>query len=264
MIIETDYTPKLEKLLNSSDEANHHIAFQIMSEIGAPSDLHPIMTNQVSKIFLCIQYGFENIVSERIVYMPDEFLQETIRQILGLTYDIKITYQNLWQLETLTLQEVPPKNHFTFGLEDDATNLEGLQFATQLKKLTILNHEMNENELEVLQYLGNIEYLYLQGISRGVFRMKAIDDWSPIGHLLQLKELHLIENQLSDVSFLPKHLPHLQLLNLQKNDLVDLKHLVNNPAIEHCIIDVRKNPLNMGLVAKQITRLNARNVEVVV
>lgn len=262
MIIEANYIPKLEKLLNSGDETNHLIAFQIMSEIGAPVDLHPAMTDQISKIQLCILYGFKNIIAHRKVYMPDQFLQNTIRQTLALSYDTPISYQHLWRLETLYIDEPPQKNHFTFGLEDDSTNLEGLQFASQLKHLAIVNHEVAENELEAIQHLTNLEILKLHGISQGVFRMKAIQNWKPLAHLLQLKELHLIDSQLDNLAFLPKHLAQLELLNLQRNKLDSLMSLVDNPAIQHCVVDVRRNPLRAEDLDRQIARLKARKVEV--
>ena len=181
MIIEANYIPKLEKLLNSGDETNHLIAFQIMSEIGAPSDLHPAMTNQISKIQLCMQYGFDNIIANRKVYMPDQFLQNMIRQTLALPPDSPVNYQHMWNLGTLNIDEPPQKNHFTFGLEDDSTNLEGLQFASQLKELVIINHEMAENELEAIQHLVSLEVLKLQGVSRGAFRMKSIKKLETFG-----------------------------------------------------------------------------------
>ena len=83
-----------------------------------------------------------------------------------------------------------------------------------------------------------------------------------MAYLLQLKELHLIDDQLEDMSFLPKHLSQLQLLNLQKNKLNDLMALVDNPAIQHCVVDVRNNPLQSEDLNKQIARLNSRKVEV--
>ncbi|OJJ17064.1 hypothetical protein BKI52_30585 [marine bacterium AO1-C] len=262
LIAETEYRPQLERLLNSSDEANHHIAFQIMSKIGVPGDLHKKMTDQVSKIYLCLKYGFRSLILDRKVSMPDEFLQESIRELLDLSYDASITYRHLWQLETLTLEETPPRNHFTFGLEGDATSLEGLQFATQLKRLTILNHEIDENEIGALRHLHSLEHLHLQGISQGAFRMKAVQDWSPISHLSHIKELHLIENQLDRVNFLSKNLPHLQLLNLQKNNIEDLKDLVNNPAVVNCTIDLRNNPLEAEKVKHQIAKLEKRDIEI--
>ena len=262
LIAETEYRPQLERLLNSSDEANHHIAFQIMSKIGVPGDLHKKMTDQVSKIYLCLKYGFRSLILDRKVSMPDEFLQESIRELLDLSYDASITYRHLWQLDTLTLEETPPRNHFTFGLEGDATCLEGLQFATQLKQLTILNHEIDENEIGIIRHLHSLEHLHLQGISQGAFRMKAIQDWSPINQLSNLKELHLIENQLDRINFLSKNLPNLQLLNLQKNNIEDLKDLVNNPAVVNCTIDLRDNPLNYQVVEQQVKTLVDRDVEV--
>ena len=263
LVAETEYRPQLERLLNSSDEANHHIAFQIMSKIGVPRDLHKKMTDQVSKIYLCLKYGFRSLILDRKVTIPDEFLQESIRELLDLSYDASITYRHLWKLDTLTLEETPPRNHFTFGLEGDATNLEGIQFATQLKKLTILNHEIDENEIAPLRHLHSLEYLQLQGISQGAFRMKAIQDWSPISHLNQLKELHLVENQLEQVDFLSKKLPHLQRLNLQKNNIDDLKTLVNNPAVANCTIELQDNPLEITKVKHQIAQLEKRNVTLV-
>lgn len=262
LVAKTEYLPQLESLLNSSDEANHHIAFQIMSKIGVPGDLHKKMTDRVSKIYLCLKYGFRSLILDRRVSMPDEYLQETIRELLNLSYDASITYRHLWQLESLTLEEIPPRNHFTFGLEDDATSLEGLQFATQLKHLTILNHEMDDHEIGAIRHLHNLEYLHLQGISQGVFRMKAIQDWAPISHLSQLKELHIIESQVESVDFLSKNLPKLQLLNLQKNKIHDLTDLVNNPAVVNCTIDLRNNPLDTHQVRYQIERLQKKDVEV--
>ena len=263
LIAETEYRPQLERLLNSNDEANHHIAFQIMSKIGVPGDLHKKMTDQVSKIYLCLKYGFRSLIRDRKVSMPDEFLQESIRELLGLSYDASITYRHLWQLDTLTLEETPPRNHFTFGLEGDATSLEGLQFATQLKKLTILNHEIDENEISVLRHLHNLEYLHLQGMSQGVFRMKAVQDWSPISQLSQLREVHLVENQIDTLGFLSKSLPNLERLNLQKNALEDLRDLVNNPAVVNCTVDLRDNPLEVVKVKSQITQLEERDVELI-
>ena len=264
MIIEAKYIPKLEKLLNSDDEANHIIAFQLMSEGGAPADLHPAMTNQISKIQLCMQYGFRDIIANRRVYLPDEFVQNTVCTALGLPYGSPLHYQDLWSLEKLVIPEPPARNHFTFGLEDDATNLEGLQFATQLKELSITNHEMNEQELAILQQLPTLEVLKLKGISRGIFRMKNIQDWTPLRNLRQLKHLALVDCQLDNVAFLAKNMEQLEFVNLQHNQLTHLLDLIDNPAIRHCTVDVRNNPLATDELPRQIDHLKLRKVEVLV
>ncbi|WP_157558633.1 leucine-rich repeat domain-containing protein [Microscilla marina] len=262
MIIEANYISKIEKLLNSDDEVNHVIAFQIMSEMGAPIDLYPIMTNQTSKMQLCMQYGFRNVIAKRRVYMPDEFVLTTICIELSLPYGTPLRYQDLWRLEKLQIPEYPLRNHFTFGLEDDATCLDGLQFATQLKELSIVNHEMDKSELTVLQHLTNLEILKLKGISLEVFRMKNIQNWKPIGHLLQLKELHLVDCQLEDLAFLPKSMSQLEHLNLQHNHITNLIGLIDNPAIQYCQLDVRNNPLNANDLPWQLECLKMRKVEV--
>ena len=174
------------------------------------------------------------------VHIPDPNLRTVIREALGLDDD-NITRQDLSQLEELG-------NAGGRGI----TNLTGLEFATNLRSLTLWGNRGIDlapiASLERLTYLdaAACEVSDLSALSNLVsllslnLRFNRIVDVSPIANLKNLAALRLSGNWITDVSPLA-NLVQLEYLYLWKNKILDASPLTNLQNLS--VLDIRINPI---------------------
>ena len=90
-------------------------------------------------------------------WMPDAGLREAIRHQLGLNPDETITQHTMTRLTFLDLASVEPH------IAETITNLTGLEYAKNLKELTINSHDSQISDITPLQNLKSLTVLALMG-----------------------------------------------------------------------------------------------------
>nr|WP_246569899.1 leucine-rich repeat domain-containing protein [Lentibacillus saliphilus] len=144
---------------------------------------------------------FSGIVKQPISWVqsvvPDDQLRKAINAELGKPEDYEPTINDL---ESLTALDASATN---------VTNLEGLQYATNLKRLNI--------------------------------SANRISDFGPIAQLTQLEELDAYTSAISDLTFIT-NLNHLTSLNVYNNDIADVSILANLTKLKH--LNVSRNEID--------------------
>jgi len=136
-----------------------------------------------------------------IVSFSDPNLEMSIRDALGIPTGQVIITSDLSDLTVLDISQ------------QGITNLEGLQYAVNLKQITANNNAIAD--LSPIAYLGHLRTLYLSD--------NGISDLSPLMHLKNLKTLYLENNQIVELSALQGI--DLYDLSLGANDIADLSPL---------------------------------------
>ncbi|MGL6106693.1 cell wall-binding repeat-containing protein [Romboutsia sp.] len=137
-----------------------------------------------------------------VVNIPDENLKRGLNSALGQKYGTDITVRQLNSLKKLYLSN------------SNITNLEGLQYCTNLTELDLFNNQI-EN-ISQLSTLGNLTELEIFG--------NKITDISALSELINLTNLQLGGNKVSDVTPL-KELSSLEEINLSYNKVSDITGL---------------------------------------
>ncbi len=232
------------------------------SEVTAPnsdapnSDVTVLNVNQPNSV---TQSRCEN--ESEAVNIPDLNLKTVLQETLGIA-DRPLTCIDLL---TLTKLEAGAK-----GIE----NLEGLQYATNLKSLQLEENKISDisalstltklegltlwknslTSLEPLAKLENLEWLYIGQM--------PLADVSPLYSLSKLEVLHMNRTGVSDLSFLlPSRYPNLRELEVKGNGISDITPLQALGKLENLSLDNNKitdlTPLveNAGLAAGDVVSL---------
>jgi internalin A len=186
--------------------------------------------------------------AETVVSFPDEALEGAVRSTLREWYN-PLTVEKLAGLTILEAQQA--------GI----TNVSGLEFAVNLKKLDLTDNQITDlrplQSLQRLEYLNlkwnnvtnitplkgltNLTYLglennqisdisplsYLTRLTRLNLGVNSIDRLDTLSRLIRLEQLVLYYNDISDVGPLAT-LIRLQVLNLSDNKISDINPLVRN------------------------------------
>ncbi|MBC1419089.1 MucBP domain-containing protein [Listeria fleischmannii] len=177
---------------------------------------------------------------ENIVAIPDSRLEEEIRFALGLfEKPDPITKGKMKQLESLNLNG------------RNITNLEGLQYATNIKSLLVSDNDIRD--ITPLANLTNMFYLnltyneHLEDISSlatmtGLEGFRAgwcqIRDVPDLSGLHKLKTLSLYRNQIQNVDFISPIASNLTTLELMSNEIADVSSLAN---MHNATIQIQNN-----------------------
>ena len=149
-------------------------------------------------------------------WMPDPALREAVREKLKIPDEIPIHLGNMPGLHELRLIEI----------EHDIRSLRGLEYAVNLKFLTIDRSEVSD--LTPLAELENLESLSIV--------RSEVSDLTPLAGLKNLRDLKLRSNRITDLTPLAG-LVNLELLLLTQNQIVDLTPLAG-------LINLRRLQLN--------------------
>ena len=141
--------------------------------------------------------------------IPDANLAEAVREALGLAPGHPFSREDLQDLRRLPLRT------------EGVTDLTGLQHATQLAYLVIINNKISD--LTPLANLNGLEKLYLSH--------NEIRDITPLAKLKELRELDLSHNEIRDITPLAK-LNGLQELYLSDNEISDITPLAKLNGLE--------------------------------
>lgn len=112
----------------------------------------------------------------------------------------------------------------------DYITIRDTQYSTSLTELKLIGMGLTDDEIEPLQYMVNLKYLFLWN--------NQISDLTPLEGLTNLTELRLCGNQITDITPL-SGLINLDTLSLGSNYIIDLMPLANltNPVS----LDLRGN-----------------------
>ena len=144
------------------------------------------------------------------VIIPDPNLEGNLRHPLGGW----VQYITKTQMESLITADMTASR--TLPLDEQITDLTGLEHATNLQSLSIGNHSVSN--LSPIANLTNLTNLTLEN--------NNISDLSPLAALTNLEELTLDENNISDLSPLA-NLTNLTILTLTDNRISDVTPLAN-------------------------------------
>lgn len=140
-------------------------------------------------------------------WMPDPALRAAIRGELGLLPEVPLTKMELLRLDNLNAADK--------GILD----ITGLAFAANLRKLDLGENPITD--LRPLVALTQLESLHLSALSPNTQNL----DLSPLAGLINLEELSLQQNRISD-NHLLAGLKKLHTLDLSYNDISDIRPLV--------------------------------------
>ena len=173
------------------------------------------------------------------VNIPDPNIRNAIRRTLNKPRDAPIREEDMARLTELEV------THKTI------TNLTGLEFAINLRKLNLRNNAIRD--ISPLAGLIHLTELNL--------RNNLLSDISPLAGLTKLEKLYLDNNSISDISPLAG-LTKLKQLYLESNTISDLFPLITTGLGNGAYVNVKRNPLDELSIRLTIPTLQSRGVTV--
>jgi Leucine-rich repeat (LRR) protein len=177
--------------------------------------------------------------AETVILFPDEALERAVRSTLRYWHN-PLTTEKLAKLTTLEAQQA--------GI----TNVSGLEFAVNLKKLDLTDNQISD--LSPLRGLENLEYLNL--------KWNHVTNITALKGLTNLTYLGLENNQISDISPLSS-LRNLTRLNLGVNRVNRLDTLGRLTSLEQLILyynDISNIGPLAGLIRLQVLNLSDNQI----
>ena len=189
------------------------------------------------------------IASAQVVEIPDTNLQNAIRQELNLSDETLITQSDMLSLVELEIRRKSP-----VPIEEQITDLTGLQHAVNLRLLVLprnnisnLNPLINLSKLEHLELWDNpiSDIFPIAGLVQLQFLVLGgcqVSDITPIANLTNLTYLTLHYNfRIVDIAPL-ESLTQLTELRLKNNLIVDISPLASLIALE--VLTISGNPIS--------------------
>lgn len=219
----TEYTHKIKQLLQSSDQANVTLAFQLMQGQGIPEALYGLMADSFYKKTLCVQHGImppiqdltnfhlEGDHTQPLCYLFEGFPKALLQlpYLQALTFS-QHNFATLPAIDTAwgTLEQLNLAANGLIDLPEDFGNL------TKLQQLSLADNELRclPDSFKKCKQLTELD---LSGNQLSDFP-------AVIGRLGKLEKLNLANNQLSDIPATIGKLKRLKELNLSGNELTDL------------------------------------------
>ena len=203
-----EFTEKLTQLLESYNEANIHLAYQLMQGGGIPNSLVKRISDDINGKILCLQYQLTDILRHlSILQIHDTILQELPPAIGELT--------NLMILELINnqLTQLPSEIGQLIQLTDlqiIANNLtqlpEEMSQLQCLEKLNAYGNQLSAFPMALLE-LNNLESLNLGGN-----QISSLP--TEMSRLQNLRHLDIGTNPLDSVADVLIHMPQLEMLSL--------------------------------------------------
>ena len=180
----------------------------------------------------------ENDKNERI-NIPDINLKKALNEYLGKNENEDITKEELESIKNL-LYSTNNKN---------ITNLEGLQYCTNLELIDLSNNQISD--ISKLSGLTNLRELNLSH--------NNISDISGLSSLSNLEALFLASNNISDISGLSS-LSNLYSIDLSYNNISDISSLLGLTSLIHLNLDTNNISDISGLSSfSSLSTLNLRD-----
>jgi hypothetical protein len=174
--------------------------------------------------------------AEEPVYFADARLKTAVEETLWITDP---TATDMLGLVELVCADTP-------GWGRAIADLTGLEYATNLRTLSLRNHMISD--ISALSGLTGLHTVTLVG--------NRITSISPLAGLSQLETLDLTLNQVDSISVL-SGLSHLRVVGLHRNLIKDISPLANLTTLTW--LDLRVNPLNGDAHAVYLAQIQANN-----
>lgn len=172
--------------------------------------------------------------------IKDAVLEKAIHAELKKATASEVSLADLQELKSLY-----PKD-----TEGAITNLQGLEFATNITNLFLPNHELVD--IQPIGALSNITFLALNGnqihdlspisnlqnLQKLVIDNNKIADLSPLANLTKLTDILASGNQITDLS--PVAGANLKWLLVSSNQIENLEPLRSHPTLEHLYLENNK------------------------
>ena len=163
-------------------------------------------------------------LAEEGIQIPDDTLNSAVHRALGLEEGEPVTEEEMLGLTELSANFV--------------LNLEGLQYAKNLSKLTISRYMIFDSKLENLEVIT--ELTQLKELEISVYHIND-DDLQIIAKINQLEKLTLSTNDITDISVLAD-MKNLNYLDLSDNDITDVSALAGMSNLKY--INLSENNLS--------------------
>jgi len=187
---------------NGSMTGDFTETLKFLNEVNAPRLEH----KSLPEISLSNEYENDILFGKISNVFPDSMVATSIASSLGHEHtEVEVYQSDLLKIETLSLSSI--------------SNIEGLQYLTNLIALNLWNSELNN--IELLTKLPNLRRLCLE--------KSIIEDYKSLTYLTQLTRLSLSNTDFRNTSLLA-NLINLEDLNLNEtevNDISPLKTLIN-------------------------------------
>ncbi|MGX7112082.1 leucine-rich repeat domain-containing protein [Gemella cuniculi] len=164
---------------------------------------------------------------KEVVNIPDYNLRRGVCELMGYK-DIDnaiITKRDMRRIRYLSPEVCQVHNSSEYGVK--VKSIEGLQFAENLEKLSMVNQ--NFNDISPLKNLTKLKYLDLRNVAKD---NKSINDVSPLKNLNSLEYLNLFKAEIKNAEEL-KGLTNLKTLNLGATKIKDIEFLKNMTEITY-------------------------------
>lgn len=199
----TQNLEKIRSLLDSNEEVNIRMAFQIAKGMGIPHELYTDFTDTFFKIMLCLEEGIlapiynlkklEIFALEQFKKLPDSIGELTQLKMLNLCANVlENISENIGRLHRLQY------------LNLDSNQLTKLpQSLGQLKRLEWL--ELGQNNLEILPesigQLSNLRYLNLtynkiQALPNSFYELNNLTELYIEGNLLNVAQIQRLKEKM--------------------------------------------------------------------
>lgn len=175
-------------------------------------------------------------IAEKEVNIPNPYLKRNIQDTLGLKPADVITVKDMLQLTEI---------YFDGDTYLDVSSLNGLEYASNLVSLTLLNANVG-SKLTDLTPISNLKKLETINISVGTQNGGDLNDLKPLSNLTNLKHLTINDSKITDLTPLA-NLTKLQSIDLNKNTrLTDISVLRDLTNLEYVSLKNNSSQLDLA------------------
>lgn len=172
-------------------------------------------------------------IANKKVLIESQTLRIHLKSELSIPNDKEITIKDLSQMKELT---------YISSSYSDVSSLVGLEYATNLESITIVNAPSNRSELTNLSPISNLKKLKKLRLTLGGTNTGRLTNIEPLRNLTGLEELTILASDVSDISSL-KTLKNLKSFTFrgsgQGSSLRDISVLKEMTKLE--TVDLRSN-----------------------
>ncbi|MGN0641704.1 MAG: leucine-rich repeat domain-containing protein [Huintestinicola sp.] len=164
------------------------------------------------------------------------------------------------KLDYLNASDVPAVSMAVAAKEEamadmpETITIKGVEYSTQLTSLTLGNMGLTNEDIEPLKYMINLKELHIY--------QNNISDLTPLTGLTKLQTLSLFKNDISDLTPIAG-LVNLQTLYLRSNDITDispLSELVNITNLDLSCNHIRDISAISGMTGMKLLKLNDNEI----
>lgn len=177
-------------------------------------------------------------IANKVVVISDTTLRNTIKSELGIPNDVDITIKDM--VDLTRVEFITTSQYFS------VRSLDGLQYASNLKELTIVNGSFYANQFQGLAPISNLRNLESLRIGAAYGQPSnriSLSDLSPLSNIDSLKEINITRSRFTDVDAL-KDISNLETLMLANNRITDVSAFSNSSSLQSIKhLNLKNNPI---------------------